>query len=253
MVNNRGMRPRFLVRDLDRTARTAALSGEEAHHARRVLRLRPGDEVALFDGAGHEWTGRIAGIDGGRVTVDSLAAVAPVAEPAVPFVLAQAVLKGSAMDDVIRDATMMGAGAVQPLMTAHTAVKPAIAARPAVAGRWRRIALSSAKQCRRATLPAVHDTRAFRDWVGSVDADLKLMFVEPAAAAPVRPLRIFLGEAAPARAALLVGPEGGWAEDEIELAVARAWIPVTLGTLTLRADAVPVAAIAVVRFLWDAP
>jgi len=251
MMNNRGMLPRFLVRDLDRAQRTATLSGEEAHHAARVLRLREGDEVALFDGAGHEWTGRIARVERGRVAVDRLAAAAPVAEPRVPFVLGQAVLKGSAMYDVVRDATMMGAAGVQPLITTHTVVKLNIAVRPAMTERWQRIALASAKQCRRATLPEVHDTRPFREWIDAANADLKLIFVEPAAATSARSLRSFVGSPTPARAALLVGPEGGWAKEEIEAATARGWIPVTLGALTLRADAVPIAAIAIVRFLWE--
>lgn len=251
MMNNRRMLPRFLVRDLDRSRAIATLSGEEAHHAARVLRLRTGDEVALFDGAGHEWTGRIAQVDGRGVTVDGLVATTPVAEPAVRLVLAQAVLKADAMDDVVRDATMMGAAGVQPLITAHTAVKPAIAARPATIERWRRIALASAKQCRRATLPAIHETRHFGEWVGTEAGDLKLMFVEPTAGGATRSLRAFAGSPAPARAALLVGPEGGWARAEVEQAAARGWVPVTLGASTLRADAVSVAAIAIVRFLWE--
>jgi 16S rRNA (uracil1498-N3)-methyltransferase len=252
MMNNRGMLPRFFVGDLDRARGTATLAGEEAHHAARVLRLREGDEVALFDGMGREWTGRIARLDRGGVTVDRLTAATPVPEPGVPFVLAQAVLKGDAMDDAIRDATMMGAAGVQPLITAHTAVKPALAARPATTERWRRVALASAKQCRRATLPEVGDARPFRAWLDADDgAALKLMFVEPTAGIGARSLRTFVGSPAPDRVRLLVGPEGGWAQDEVEAATARGWIPVTLGTLTLRADAVPIAAIAIVRFLWD--
>lgn len=250
MMNNRGMLPRFLVAAPDVASGTATLSGEEAHHAVRVLRLRDGDEIALFDGAGREWTGRIARVERGRVVVDRLAKVAPAAEPAVRLVLGQAVLKGSAMDDVIRDATMMGAAGVQPLMTAHTAVKPAVATRRSVTERWRRIALASAKQCRRATLPDVHETRAFEAWVNDASGDLKLMFVEPATGA-ARSLRTLVGAPAPARVALLVGPEGGWAKEEVDGAVSRGWIPVTLGALTLRADAVPIAAIALVRFLWE--
>ena len=246
------MLPRFLIGDLDRARGTATLAGEEAHHAARVLRLREGDEVALFDGLGREWTGRIARLDRGRVTVDRLTAAAPVREPAVPFVLAQAVLKGGAMDDAIRDATMMGAAGVQPLITAHTAVKPGLAARPATTERWRRVALASAKQCRRATLPDVRDARAFRAWIDADDgAALKLMFVEPTAGIVTRSLRTFVGSPPPERVRLLVGPEGGWAKEEVEAAAAGGWIPVTLGTLTLRADAVPIAAMAIIRFLWD--
>jgi 16S rRNA (uracil1498-N3)-methyltransferase len=80
---------------------------------------------------------------------------------------------------------------------------------------------------------------------------LTLIFIEPSAATEVRSLRGFVGTPAPANAALVVGPEGGWAAEEVSAAVTARCVPVTLGQLTLRADAVPIAAISVFRFLWE--
>src|SRR4029079_8270181 len=79
-------------------------------------------------------------------------APAAAAEPAVRLTLAQAVLKGEKMDDVVRDATMMGVTAIEPLVTGHTVAHMKAGRAP---DRWRRIAISSAKQCRRAVVPAI--------------------------------------------------------------------------------------------------
>src|SRR5262245_53459382 len=239
--------PRFLARDLDPEGSEVTLPPEEARHATRVLRLGAGDAIAVFNGRGHEVVARIvtAGRDTVTAVLESRVHTAP--EPAVPLTLVQAVLKTSAMDEVVRDATMMGVAIIQPIITAHTITKT----RADSAGRWKRIAISSAKQCRRATIPRILPPIAISDWLTSNDRALSLIFVEPSAAADVRSLRGFIGAPPPRDAALIVGPEGGWSAEELAAAVASRCVPVTLGHLTLRADAVPIAAIAALRLLWE--
>jgi 16S rRNA (uracil1498-N3)-methyltransferase len=169
----------------------------------------------------------------------------------VPFTLVQAVLKGTAMDDIVRDATMMGAAAIQPVLTVHMAVKPAQAARREHVDRWRRIAVASAKQSRRATIPAVFESVALEAALSARSGELLLMFVEPSAGRVTRSMRTLIGTPQPERAALVVGPEGGWAPEELRVADRAAALPVTLGQLTLRADAVPMAAMSIFRMLWE--
>jgi len=243
--------PRFLAPDLDPAAPDVSLPAEEARHATRVLRLGPGAPIAVFDGRGNEFLARITEVRRDTVRGTLVNRVEPAAEAAVPFTLAQAVLKGSAMDDVVRDATMMGVTAIHPLIAVHGAVKPAHATRSDVVERWQRIAIASAKQSRRATVPVVAAPSPLGQWLAGHDFEQKLMFVEPSAHADTRSLREFVGRERPRSAALLVGPEGGWAASEVTSALARGCIPVTLGGLTLRADAVPIAAISVCRFLWE--
>jgi 16S rRNA (uracil1498-N3)-methyltransferase len=165
--------------------------------------------------------------------------------------LIMAVLKGAAMDDVVRDATMMGAARILPVLTEHVAVKPSMAMRPENLERWKRVAIAAAKQSRRATIPEVAAPVAFDAAMSLDDAGLRLMFVEPSAGRLTRSVRPLLAQPPPPHVTLLVGPEGGWAAGEIDLATARGALPVTLGSLTLRADAMPVAAIAIVRMLWE--
>ena len=242
---------RFLAADLGRAGEEAVLGADEAHHLVRVLRLGPGDSVSVFDGRGREFLARVSRVSRAHVTVTLLEPIVPAAEPRVPFSLVQAVLKGPVMEDAVRDATMIGASAIEPIVTRHVAVKSSIISKAATLDRWRRIALTSTKQCRRAVLPDVRQPRGLGDWLASARQDLRLILVEPSADFEAMSFRHLTGRAAPASAALVVGPEGGWDREEIEAAVAAGCLPVTLGSLTLRAGAVPLAAGAVFRFLWE--
>jgi 16S rRNA (uracil1498-N3)-methyltransferase len=240
--------PRFLAPDLGREGDSAVLPADESHHLARVLRLVAGDRVAVFDGKGREFAARVEHADRMRASVRLLTPIEAAPEPRVPYVLVQAVLKGPGMDDIVRDATMVGARAIQPVLTSHVVVKDL---KRAVTERWQRVALASAKQCRRAVVPEVHPTQPFEKWLQSRDHDLRLLFVEPSAGWETKPLRHFIGQPAPTSAAVIVGPEGGWNKPEIESAVDAGCVPVTLGGLTLRADAMALAAGTLFRFLWE--
>ena len=172
------MLPRFLADSIDVAAGVARLSDDEARHLAQVLRLAAGDEVAVFDGAGREFRARIerVGRDGAELRLLEQIGSAP--EPAVRLTLAQAVIKGEKMDDVVRDATMMGVTAIEPLLTEHTAAHIKAGRAPE---RWRRIAVASAKQCRRAVVPAIGAGTAFADWLARDRAEIRVLLVEPSA------------------------------------------------------------------------
>jgi 16S rRNA (uracil1498-N3)-methyltransferase len=243
------MRPRFYAPDLDPQAPTAALPADEARHLTRVMRLTEGAEIAVFDGRGHEFRARVTAAARDRVQVELLEPVSPVPEARVPLTLVQAVLKGAGMDGVVRDATMMGAAAIDPIITART-IGPLRALQSGGATeRWTRIAVASAKQCRRATVPVIRQSHAFEDWLALDGPGLRLILVEPSASAGTEQSLHFLESHAPASLSLLVGPEGGWTSAERQQAEASGCLPVTLGALTLRADATALAAIAIVRFV----
>jgi 16S rRNA (uracil1498-N3)-methyltransferase len=234
--------PRFHVPGLDAAAAEAGLPREEALHLTRVMRLGVGDEVAIFDGRGHEFRARVVRADRDDVRVELGSPLVPAPEAHTPITLVQAILKGDRMDDVVRDATMMGVAAIAPIVTART-----IAKRQAVE-RWERVAVSSAKQCRRAVVPRVAPVASLQEWLASPPAGLKLLLVEPTAAGGAEKTMRNLTGLTPASVAIVVGPEGGWAPEERDALVNAGSMPVTLSGLTLRADAVPVVAISLVRF-----
>jgi len=242
--------PRFLVPDLDPAIGDVHLPRDEAHHLARVLRMSTGDAVSVFDGRGNEYDARVTTIDRDSVAVRVIGRRASSPDPLPPFTIVQAVLKGAAMDDVIRNATMMGAARIEPLLTSRVAV-PAAALRRETLDRWRRIAVASVKQCRRATVPQIAEIRRLEEWLSTKDDGLRLVFVEPESAPKAAALRTLASRPRPERASLIIGPEGGWSPAEIDRAASHGCVPVTLGPLTLRADIATVAAIAVFTSLWD--
>jgi 16S rRNA (uracil1498-N3)-methyltransferase len=242
--------PRFFAPALDPGDESVTLPRDEAEHLTRVLRLGVGDIVSVFDGRGREFLARIALAQRRDVRVHLMSRVDPAAEPAVALTLAQAVLKGDKMDDVVRDAVMLGAAAIQPIVTKRTEVTVAALIKGARVDRWRRVAVASVKQSRRATVPDVRTPLTLETFLEEPATVMRLMLVEPAVAGAAETLSALRREPIPSDATVLIGPEGGWTESECEQARGRGVRLVTLGHRTLRADAVPVAAICVLQFLW---
>jgi 16S rRNA (uracil1498-N3)-methyltransferase len=176
--------PRFLARDVDAHDSRLSLVAEEADHAIRVLRLKPGEAVRVFNGRGDEFEGLIESIERGRAIVAVGERAAPAAESRVAVTLAQVVLKHDLMDEVVRDAVMFGVAAIQPVLSARSEVSAAALSRGHKRERWERIAVSSTKQCGRAVVPRIGEPVTFEDAVNLVGtAGLPapaLMLVEPA-------------------------------------------------------------------------
>ena len=145
-------------------------------------------------------------------------------EPAVRLTVAQAVLKGDHMDEVVRDATMMGVSAIEPLLTERTIVRAKGLADGKTADRWRRVAIASAKQCRRAVLPIIGSGTEFHEWLLQDDAERRLLLVEPGAPVESRSVGA-VSQDRPSSATVLIGPEGGWSPAEIDAAAAAATFP----------------------------
>jgi 16S rRNA (uracil1498-N3)-methyltransferase len=227
------------------------LPKDEAEHLVRVLRLSVGDTVAVFDGRGHECLARVRAAAGRDVRLQLLSRIDPAAESPVAMTLAQAVLKGDKMDDVVRDGAMLGVSAIQPLVTRRTETTVAAVRRGGRVDRWRRVALASVKQSGRAVLPDVRDPLTLDAYLDEPAPVIRVMLVEPSVGARAERVSTLRGVPAPADAALLIGPEGGWDPDECAAAQSRGVRLFTLGHRTLRADAVAVAALSILGFVWD--
>jgi 16S rRNA (uracil1498-N3)-methyltransferase len=227
------------------------LPRDEARHLTRVLRLSAGDAIRVFNGRGSEFEALVerAGKDGVRVRVGG--PCAPAGEAAVRVTLAQAVLKGERMDDVVRDAVMMGVAAIQPVLTARTEVSLSALERGRRCDRWERIAVSSAKQCGRAVVPPILAPLPLAAVLEALDRGVlpgpAILLAEPSVQPQER-----AGQwpaAPPAQATILIGPEGGWTDAEVGAARTRCLI-VSLGGRTLRADAMPIVALASLFTRW---
>ena len=242
---------RFFAPSLDPGDPTVVLPKDEAEHLTRVLRIGTGETIAVFDGRGCEFLARVGAIRRREVTVHLLSHIDRRAESPVAITLVQGVLKGDKMDEVVRDAVMLGVVAIQPLVTRRTEATVGALLRGARVDRWRRVALASTKQCGRAVLPEIHTPLTLEHYLDEPPPALRLILVEPSASADARPLAVLRDLPVPPDVALLIGPEGGWDPTECAAAVARGVRSVTLGPRILRADAVPLAALSILQFMWE--
>jgi 16S rRNA (uracil1498-N3)-methyltransferase len=221
--------------------KSVTLSAEETRHARDVLRLQAGDEVFVFDGAGREFHCTVQTIKRDSTELSVLAEVEPARpESQLIVTLAIALLKGEKFDLVIQKATELGVKRIVPLITdrADIRLRNDEDAQKRVT-RWRRIALEASKQAGRAYVPEIAAPIPFNVMLAPAtpelsDSALRLMFSERYGTSFSEATNGFADD--PKEIVAVVGPEGGWTDEEIELARSSGWKTITLGGRTLRAE-----------------
>jgi 16S rRNA (uracil1498-N3)-methyltransferase len=241
--------PRFYAPALTPADQTIALDEDEAAHLVRVLRIEAGREVRVFNGMGLERLARVELADKRGVVLRIVGEATAAAELPFPLVLAQAVLKGDSMDQVIRDAVMLGVTDIAPIVSARTDGSLAHILKTRRVDRWQRVAVSSAKQCGRATVPTVRAAASFDSTFERVEHDV-LVLAEPGAWSDAVPVAALPRRHPTRGVVVIVGPEGGWAPEEVARARQCGATGVTIGALTLRADAAAVVALPVLRYIW---
>jgi 16S rRNA (uracil1498-N3)-methyltransferase len=237
--------PRFHVPEAAPGARVS-LPDHSAHHAREVLRLRPGAPVRLFDGAGREFEATLEGVTRARVSAHVAGLVPARPESPLRLWLALSPLKGDRMELVIQKATELGVSAILPVVTARTDA----VARPALKGsrqeRWDKVASGAAEQCGRAVVPDVAAAGTLAELLARpADSALRLLFDET----PGQP-RLSTLARPDAGVLALVGPAGGWEPHEIERLAAAQFRRVSLGPRVLRAETAAIALVAALQLLW---
>src|SRR5205814_8002651 len=202
------------------------VAGEDGHHLARVLRLRPGEVVTVADGAGTWRPYRVGAADGpadpfhpdggprparppGAAAVRLDAAGAVEREPELPLRLAVgfALTKGEKPDLTVQKLTELGVDRIVPVLAERSVSRPDADKAAAMAERWRRIAREAARQCRRATLPVVEEVRSLADLAGHPG----LVVAERGGRPPPE-----LGPPVGGELLVVVGPEGGFTDDEVE-------------------------------------
>lgn len=217
--------------------RRVTLTADEARHLREVLRLKPGDEVSVFDGVGKEFRARVAQARREFAELELDEEIEP-ARPESPLhiTLAVALLKGEKFDLVVQKATELGVTKIVPLMTRYADIKlrDESDANKRVA-RWQRIALEAAKQSGRGIVPEVTTPVSF----GSVLENTCVLFSEKGG----HGLPLIDTDTVTA----IVGSEGGWADEELDRARAVGAQIVTLGGRILRAETAAITAAALLQ------
>lgn len=225
------------------------VDGQELAHLRKVLRLGPGDRITVFDDGGWEHEAVIRQLSAERGEIEILRSYQAGRESPLRMILAVGLTKGEKIDWVVEKATELGVHEIVPFTSTFAVPRldeKKIAARSA---RWEKIALSAVKQCGRTQPPKISPLRAFDALFGGAWPEtLKLLFWEKESKQSL--YEIHAKQATVKSVLLTIGPEGGFAAQEVEAAEAHGFETVGLGRRTLRAETAAVTALALVQFLW---
>jgi 16S rRNA (uracil1498-N3)-methyltransferase len=230
------VRRRFFVEKFD--GQRALVSGDRAHHLGVVLRAQAGQLYELSDGA-RVCLGRIERVERDFVEF-ALVEELPSEAPRLQVILMLSIVKFDAFEWAIEKATELGVTEIVPLAAVRSE-KALIAAAEKRSERWRKIILEAAQQSRRVRLPVLHPV-ARPEAAFAARADRLGIFLSERSDAPT--LRIALRDRVASQAALAIGPEGGWTDEERDLAVKAGFHEASLGRLILRTETAVIAALA---------
>jgi 16S rRNA (uracil1498-N3)-methyltransferase len=235
----------FVSRDLINGAE-ALLEGDRARYLGRVLRLRVGDDITVFDGTGPEWSATIAAMTKSSATLSLGERREPAMESPLRVHLVQGVSRGERMDYVVQKATELGVKRITPVLTEYGVVKLDDQRAAKRRDHWEGVATSACEQCGRTRLPLIDTPLPLKHWFGAkppgADVDLVLA---PGASIPLARV-----PAPQTKVCLLVGPEGGFSQSEYEDAEVAGLKAVSLGPRILRTETAAAAALAVIQANW---
>jgi len=220
------------------------LPDAQAHHALRVLRLRDGDPLVLFDGRGGELAARlqVRGRDAFAVRGEHHALER---ESPLSLVLVQALASGEKMDWIVQKAVELGVSALVPLQAERSVLKLSGDRAHKRVAHWRQVAISACEQSGRNRVPEIEPITGLREYlVSSAAAASRLVLT------PVDGRRLASLARPEAALHLLVGSEGGWSDDELAMCRAAGCVPVGLGPRVLRTETAGLAAVAALQALW---
>lgn len=240
-------RPRFHVDRPLTVGEPALLTRDATRHALRALRLRQGDLLTLFNGAGGEYVAQLVQAREPEAEVQVVRHDPREAEMAWPITVAQGLSSGDRMDWTVEKAVELGAAAIAPVAMARSVTRLAGERARSRQAHWQALAVASSEQCGRNRIAVVEPVRPLADWLAAVpDASLRLVLVPGGA-----PLATVRRPPPGRRVLLLAGPEGGFTDDEAAAAVQAGFRATTLGPRVLRTETAAAAALAMLSALWE--
>jgi len=229
------------------TGAQIVLQGNAAQHLGRVLRARVGETVALFNGDGREFAATITTSSKREIQLTLGEASLPCTESAVHTALGLCLSKGDRFDWAIQKATELGVGSIIPLYSERVDFSIPEDRLSKRIHHWQQVAISAAEQCGRVKIPSVIAPMPLMDWVAEVSADERWVLH----CADVGNCTVASQKAkAPGSAALLIGPEGGLTESEVNAATGGGFTPLQLGPRVLRTETAPIVALTALSMQW---
>ncbi len=238
--------PRIHVPPLEPGAQgEQVLVGDAANHL-RVLRLRPGSPLVLFDGTGGEYQAELLALDRKQARVRLLSHQDVERESPLRLTLLQGVSKGDRMDWAIQKAVELGVSRILPVFTEHSVVNLKGERLQKKHHHWQGVVRSACEQCGRNRIPEVLPARHLLDSTAVLAEHAPSLLLDPAGGHPLPSIQL----SASAPVALLVGPEGGFSDAELHWAREQGCTPILLGPRVLRTETAAVAALAAMQSLW---
>jgi len=222
------------------------IGGNEAKHIRRVLRLKAGDEIIVFDGLGNEFEGTIVEGASSSVVIRVQNISSSKSESPLEIILAQSLLKGEKMDYLIQKATELGVKEIIPFFSSRSIPLLEKSGKQKRHQRWERISIESSKQCGRGMIPKIEPLQDYSEVLRTASSDFLLLILWEKE--EVRLKEALERSKEKKRIFFIVGPEGGFSEEEIEEAKKAGFITVTLGKRVLRAETASLCLLSILQY-----
>lgn len=235
--------PRLYTTSALTAGQSIQLDEAAARYISRVLRMEPGRPLILFNGEGGEYDAVLESVGKKQVSVSITEHRALDRQSPLKIHLGIGLSKGDRFEWVLQKATELGVHSITPLFTERSEVKLSGDRLQKKLDHWRQITLSSCEQCQLNRPPQLHTVSKYEQWLLAADQQHKFVLhhrSEQTLEATLRPESV----------ALVIGPEGGLSENEIEQAMNQGFAPLTLGPRVLRTETAPLAAISVMQYLW---
>lgn len=225
------------------SGRSIVLSQQASVHLTKVLRLKEGAQVHVFNGHGVECAAEIVAIERHQVTLILQEALKRNVESPIAIHLGLGIARGDKMDFMIQKAVELGVQKITPLMTDHSQISLSTERWKKRAQHWHGVLSSACEQCGRNVLPILQVHQTFTSWLGSLTEETKLLF-EPGSQQRLRDLPLATS------LVVAIGPEGGFSQEELSVAGKQGFTFATLGPRILRCETAAIASMAALQVLW---
>jgi 16S rRNA (uracil1498-N3)-methyltransferase len=240
--------PRFYVPHPKIEKGKLKVEGQSVRHIRNVLRLKKGDEMTVFDGSGKEYEGTIVGESSSSVIMAIQEVLPSKTESPLEVTLAQSLLKGEKMDYLIQKATELGVREVVPFFSSRSIPLLEGSKRSARLRRWVKIAIEASKQCGRGVVPVIQPIQEYSGLLLSASQDSLCLILWEREGARLGEVLTRVKEKT--KVFFMVGPEGGFSEEEVENAKKAGFLPISLGERILRSETVSLSLLSILQYEW---
>ncbi len=240
---------RFFLEKNNIRENKATIRGSEARHIGRVLRLGVGDTLYLLDEDGCEYQAIIIAKSSKAVEVELLKKNPPRDDSTITVILGQALPKAQKMDYIVQKATELGVSTIIPFFTVRTVISLDDQRSKKRQGRWQKIAMEATKQCGRLVVPRIEDVMPFKEVLKKYsDNLLKIILWEDEKNIKLK--EVLKRNQPPQNVIFLIGPEGGFTDDEVDIAGEAGFQSVSLGRYILRTETAGLCLLGILQYEW---